>query len=73
MGLVQLEAMGQDWQGWEPRCKIDTIRSLGDRSRAIGSRGSSRHICEHGVGAGLGQVVHIMRNWTTKSVMFGYW
>ncbi|CAN6554534.1 unnamed protein product [Malus baccata var. baccata] len=69
---ARLGAIWRDRQGWEPWCKIGTIRSHGDRSMATGNYGASRHGCEHRAGVGLGQVVSSMRTWTTRFVMLGY-
>ncbi|KAB2635795.1 TMV resistance protein N-like [Pyrus ussuriensis x Pyrus communis] len=50
--------------------QVGIIRSHGDRSRAAGSRGADRHICERIAEVDLGQVVG--SNWTTRFVMLGY-
>ncbi|RXH76441.1 hypothetical protein DVH24_019329 [Malus domestica] len=66
-------AIWQNQDDWERWCKISTVKSHRDRLRATRSGGAGRHGCERRAGAGLGQVVRSRRNWTTRSLMLGYW
>ncbi|RXH70504.1 hypothetical protein DVH24_013250 [Malus domestica] len=50
-----------------------TIRSHGDKLRVIGSRGAGKHDYERRAEAGLGQVVHNRKTWTTRFLMLRYW